>query len=34
METGQALITVLNENGIPTEVVATHLIVPKAVMEP
>ena len=32
--TGQALITVLNENGIPTEVVATHLTVPKAVMAP
>ncbi|MDP3469578.1 MAG: DUF853 family protein [Daejeonella sp.] len=30
--TGQALITVLNEKGIPTEVVATHLIPPRAVM--
>lgn len=32
--TGQALITVLNEKGIPTEVVATHLIPPRAVMGP
>jgi DNA helicase HerA-like ATPase len=32
--TGEALITVLNEKGIPTEVVATHLIAPKAVMGP
>src|SRR5690606_5845294 len=32
--TGQALITVLNEKGIPTEVVATHLIPPSAVMGP
>lgn len=30
--TGQALITVLNDKGIPTEVVATHLIPPRAVM--
>lgn len=30
--TGQALITVLNEKGIPTEVVATHLSPPRAVM--
>ena len=32
--TGQALITVLNEKGIPTEVVATHLIPPRAIMGP
>jgi hypothetical protein len=32
--TGEALITVLNEKGIPTEVVATHLTPPKAVMGP
>lgn len=32
--TGQALITVLNEKGIPTEVVATHLAPPRAVMGP
>jgi DNA helicase HerA-like ATPase len=32
--TGQALITVLNEKGIPTEVVATHLIPPRASMSP
>ena len=32
--TGQALITVLNENGIPTQVVATHLTIPRAVMGP
>ena len=32
--TGQALITVLNEKGIPTEVVATMLTPPKAVMGP
>ena len=32
--TGQALITVLIEKGIPTEVVATHLIPPRAVMGP
>ncbi|SKB49715.1 hypothetical protein SAMN05660226_01675 [Parapedobacter luteus] len=32
--TGQALITVLNEKGIPTEVVATHLIPPRATMGP
>lgn len=32
--TGQALITVLNDKGIPTEVVATHLIPPSAVMGP
>lgn len=30
--TGQALITVLNEKGIPTEVAATHLIPPRSVM--
>lgn len=30
--TGQALITVLNEKGIPTEVVATHLSPPRALM--
>lgn len=32
--TGQALITVLNEKGIPTEVAATHLSPPRAVMGP
>jgi len=32
--TGQALITVLNEKGIPTEVVATHLNPPRAIMGP
>ena len=32
--TGQALITVLNDKGIPTEVVATHLIPPRAIMGP
>jgi len=32
--TGQALITVLNEKGIPTEVVATMLTPPRAVMGP
>jgi DNA helicase HerA-like ATPase len=32
--TGQALITVLNDKGIPTEVVATHLIPPRAKMDP
>jgi hypothetical protein len=32
--TGQALITVLNEKGIPTEVVATHLIPPQSSMSP
>jgi DNA helicase HerA-like ATPase len=32
--TGQALITVLNEKGIPTEVVATHLTPPRSVMGP
>ena len=32
--TGQALITVLNEKGIPTEVVATHLTPPRAIMGP
>lgn len=32
--TGQALITVLNEKGIPTEVAATHLIPPRASMSP
>ncbi len=31
---GQALITVLNEKGIPTEVAATHLTPPRAVMGP
>lgn len=31
---GQAMITVLNDKGIPTEVVATHLIPPRAVMGP
>lgn len=32
--TGQALITVLNEKGIPTEVAATHLTPPRADMGP
>ncbi len=32
--TGQALVTVLNEKGIPTEVVATLLSPPKAMMGP
>jgi hypothetical protein len=32
--TGQAFITVLNEKGIPTETVATHLAPPVAVMGP
>lgn len=32
--TGQALITVLNDKGIPTEVVATHLVPSRAVMGP
>lgn len=32
--TGQALITVLNEKGIPTEVSATHLLPPASVMGP
>jgi DNA helicase HerA-like ATPase len=32
--TGQALVTVLNEKGIPTEVVATMLTPPRAVMGP
>lgn len=32
--TGQALITVLNEKGIPTEVAATHLLPPNSVMGP
>ncbi|MFC3199109.1 helicase HerA-like domain-containing protein [Parapedobacter deserti] len=32
--TGQALITVLNDKGIPTEVAATHLIPPRALMGP
>ncbi len=31
---GQALITVLNEKGIPTEVAATHLTPPRALMSP
>lgn len=31
---GQALVTVLNEKGIPTEVVATHLVPARAVMGP
>lgn len=31
---GQALITVLNEKGIPTEVAATHLLPPSSVMGP
>lgn len=32
--TGQALVTVLNEKGIPTEVAATMLVSPKSVMGP
>lgn len=32
--TGQAIITVLNDKGIPTEVVATHLVAARAVMGP
>lgn len=32
--TGQAMITVLNDKGIPTEVVATHLVPARAVMGP
>lgn len=32
--TGQAIITVLNDKGIPTEVVATHLVPARAVMGP
>lgn len=32
--TGQALVSVLNEKGIPTEVVATHLVAARAVMGP
>lgn len=32
--TGQALITVLNDKGIPTEVVATHLVPARAIMGP
>jgi hypothetical protein len=32
--TGQAFITVLNEKGIPTETVVTHLIPPSSVMGP
>ncbi|WP_426292801.1 helicase HerA-like domain-containing protein [Dyadobacter endophyticus] len=31
---GQALITVLNEKGIPTEVAATHLMPPTSIMGP
>ncbi|TDE11946.1 helicase HerA-like domain-containing protein [Dyadobacter psychrotolerans] len=31
---GQALITVLNEKGIPTEVAATHLLPPASIMGP
>ncbi|NIJ51382.1 helicase HerA-like domain-containing protein [Dyadobacter arcticus] len=31
---GQALITVLNEKGIPTEVAATHLLPPTSIMGP
>jgi DNA helicase HerA-like ATPase len=34
MGIGQALITVLNEKGIPTEVVYTHLVPPGAIMGP
>src|SRR5690606_22890662 len=32
--TGQALITVLNDKGIPTEVVATHLVAARTVIGP
>jgi DNA helicase HerA-like ATPase len=32
--TGQAFITVLNEKGIPTETVVTHLVPPSSVMGP
>ncbi|MFD1630606.1 helicase HerA-like domain-containing protein [Pseudopedobacter beijingensis] len=32
--TGEAIITVLNEKGVPTETVAVHLIPPTAVMGP
>lgn len=32
--TGQAVITVLNDKGIPTEVVATHLVPARSVMGP
>lgn len=32
--TGQALITVLNDKGVPTEVVATHLVAARGVMGP
>ncbi len=32
--TGQAMVTVLNEKGIPTEVAATHLLPPTSVMGP
>src|SRR5690606_27686682 len=32
--TGQALVTVLNDKGIPTEVVPTHLVPARAVMGP
>jgi hypothetical protein len=32
--TGQAFITVLNEKGIPTETVVTHLIPPASIMGP
>jgi DNA helicase HerA-like ATPase len=31
---GQALVTVLNEKGIPTEVAVTHLTPPRAIMGP
>lgn len=34
MGIGQALITVLNEKGIPTEVAVTHLVAPRSVMGP
>jgi DNA helicase HerA-like ATPase len=34
MGIGQALITVLNEKGIPTEVAVTHLTPPRAIMGP
>ncbi|TDS13994.1 helicase HerA-like domain-containing protein [Sphingobacterium paludis] len=32
--TGQAMVTVLNEKGIPTEVVATHLVAARSIMGP
>src|SRR5690606_11945312 len=34
LATGQALVTVLNDKGIPTEVAATHFVPARAVMGP